>query len=157
MLQLNSTLLVIFISFIIFIFIMQKIFYAPMTEIRKKRSQFIKGMKTEAHNALEEAETLKNEYVQKIRAVKKKVSEKTLEAMNEANEEKNKILEEKKHDVSMILEKGRQKIQEEKEQTFSSLKENISSYAFEISKKILNEEIPITGISPETIDRVINR
>ena len=35
MLELNGTLLIIAISFIIFLLIMQKIFYAPMTEVRK--------------------------------------------------------------------------------------------------------------------------
>ena len=157
LLAFDGTLLVVAVSFVLFTIIMQKLFYGPLTKIREERSQFIKGIKTEAQTAQEEAEKLSSEYTQKIRTAKKKVSEKTLEAMNEANEEKDKILEEKKQDISKLLEEGRQKIREEKDKTFSSLKENISSYAFEISKKILNEEIPLTGVSSETIDRAINR
>ena len=38
LLTINGTLVVIVISFIVFVILMQKIFYGPITEIRRKRS-----------------------------------------------------------------------------------------------------------------------
>jgi len=157
LLTINGTLLVVALSFVIFTIVMQKVFYRPISQIRQKRIKYIKGVKIDAQKAQEEAENLKKEYQEKIIAARKKTSEQTAEAINEANEEKNKILEEKKQDVARFIAEGRQKIQEEKLNTFLSLKENISGYAHDISQKILNENVPLVGVSQEAIDRVINR
>ncbi len=157
LLTLNGTLLIIAVSFIIFTIIMQKIFYGPIFRIRQKRTQYIKGIKSDAMKAQQETEELKKDYTAKILAARKKVSEKTAKAIKEANEEKLQILEEKKQDAHRFLEEGRHRIHRERHKTFESLKENISGYAFDISKKILNEEIPIIGVSQEAIDKAINR
>lgn len=42
LLTINGTLIVIIVSFIIFIILMQKIFYGPITEIRNKRNEYLK-------------------------------------------------------------------------------------------------------------------
>ncbi len=157
LLTINGTILFIVLSFVLFTIIMNKVFYGPITQIRQKRRDYVKSIKSEATNAQEKAEELRKEHIEKIMSAKKKVSEKTSEVMNEANQEKTKILDEKRQDMIKFLEQGRQKIREERHKTFSELKENISSYAFDISKKILNEEIPIVGVSQEAIDRAINR
>ncbi len=157
LLTINGTLPFIAVSFVIFTIIMQKVLYGPISNIRKKRAEYVKGIKSEAVQAQEETEKLKKDYNDKITATRQKVSKKTTEVMNEANEEKSKILQEKRQDVQKFLEEGRSRINGEKQRTFDSLKENISSYAYEISKKILNEEVPMVGVSQEVIDKAINR
>ena len=157
LLEIDGTILFVAVSFVLFTIIMQKVFYGPITQIRNNRKDYIKNIKTEARHAYEEAEKLKNEYLEKIFRAKQKNSEKTAEAINEANQEKARLLEEKKQDISEILREGRQKIEEERLKTFAELKMNISGYASEISKKILNEEIPVTGVSEEIIDNAVNR
>ncbi|HSA07395.1 MAG TPA: ATP synthase F0 subunit B [Candidatus Gastranaerophilales bacterium] len=157
LLEVDGTIIFIAGSFVLFTIIMSKIFYGPIAKIREKREEYIKSIKTEAETAYKEAEELQQEYSEKILAARKKVSEKTKEAMNEATKEKTRILEDKKLVITEFLNETRQNIQEERIKTFNSLKENISIYASDISKKILNEEIPIVGVSSEAIDNAINR
>jgi len=156
LLDINGTSICIAVSFILFTIIMQKLFYAPISQIREKRKQFIMGIKTEADKASEEAGNLQVGYVEKIAEARKKVGEKTAELIAEANEEKTKILEEKRKDIEQFLAESRAKIQQEQDKSLELLKENVSGYAFEISKKILNEEIPIAGVTSEAIDKAMN-
>ncbi len=157
LLTINGTLPVIIVSFILFAFIMQKIFYGPLTAIRKRRSDYINKVKTEANEILQSATDLEEDYKNKLNTAHRKVSARTTEALTEANEEKTKILSEKKQEVSQYVETQNKTIKKEQTEAIEDLKENIMQYAFDISSKILGEEIPITGISPDVIEKALNR
>jgi len=155
LLTINGTLIVIIVSFIIFVVLMQKIFYGPITEIRRKRSDYIKKMKTEADEAFLETQKLNKDYQENIKEARKKVFEKTTELLNEANDEKNKILEEKKQEISEYLVEQKQIIQNDKTEAIEALKGQVMDYAYNISKKILGEEVSMAGLSPEIINKAI--
>ena len=155
LLTINGTIVVIAVSFIIFTIIMQKIFYSPLAKISEKRRLYIKTIKDEATGAFEENEKLNNEYSEKIKSTRKKAMENTTKILDDANQEKIKILTEKKQDVLEFLNIEKTQIQEEKHKNLEKLKENIGDYAFNISKKILEEDIPLAGVSAEAINKVI--
>lgn len=157
LLTINGTLVVIILSFIIFAIIMQKILYGPISEIRRRRSEYVKKQKTEAEEAFLETEKLSKDYQQGLRSAQKKASEKTTEALNEANDEKSKLIESKKQEVSGFLSEQKQIIHDEKNQAVNELKSQVMDYAYNISRKILGEDISMVGISPEIIDKAINR
>lgn len=155
LLTINATLVVIIVSFVIFVILMQKIFYGPITEIRRKRSEYIKKTKAEANEAFLENEELNKDYQEKLKEARKKVFEKTTELMNEANEEKNKVLEDKKQQISEFLNEQQLIIQKDKTEAVETLKEQVMDYAYHISKKILGEEVSMAGISHEIIEKAI--
>jgi len=155
LLTINGTLIVIIVSFIIFVVLMQKIFYGPITEIRRKRSDYIKKMKTEADEAFLETEKLNKDYQNNLKEARKKVSEKTTEMLNEANEEKNKVLEDKKEQIFEYLNEQKQIIQNDKTQAIEALKDQVMDYAFNISKKILGEEVSMAGLNSEIVEKAI--
>lgn len=140
LLTINGTLLFIAVSFVVFTIAMQRIFYAPIAEIRTKRREYFSTIKQEANNALTEAEKLEAEYNKKINAARKKVSDNATRVMAEANLEKNKILEEKRQDIALFLGENRAKIREEKTGSLQSLQESVKTYALDISRKVLGEE-----------------
>ncbi len=155
LLTINGTLVVIVVSFVIFVLLMQKVFYAPMNEIRKRRNNYLKKMKDEANQAFLKAEKLNDEYQDSIRNARKNVSKKTTNLLNEANEEKNKILNEKKQEISEYFNEQKQIILDEKNQAIEELKTQVMDYAYNISKKVLGEEVSMVGISNEVVDRAI--
>ena len=155
LLTINGTLVVIIASFIIFVFLMQKIFYGPITEIRRKRSDYIKKRKAEADEASFEAEKLNQGYQENLKEARKKASEKTMELLNDANNEKNKILEEKTQIISEYLNEQKQIIQNDKNQAIETLKMQVIDYAYNISSKILGEEVSMAGLSPEIVDKAL--
>lgn len=155
LLTINGTLPFIAVSFVLFTIIMQKIFYAPMSKIRKKRSDYIKDIKAEAQQAYEEAEKLQAEYVEKIRNAQKQAAEKTAVEINKANQGKALILEEKKQVVTHFLDENKQRIQQERNNALENLKGNIAEYAFEISKKVIEDDVPVIVVSQESIDNAV--
>ena len=155
LLTINGTLVVIVVSFIIFVVLMQKIFYGPITEIRRKRSEYIKKMIDEANEAFLETEKLNKDYQLNIKEARKKVSEQTKEQINEANEEKNKVLDDKKQEISEYLGDQKQIIQNDKAQAIEALKAHVMDYAYSISTKILGEEVSMEGLSPEIVNKAI--
>ncbi|OGH98321.1 MAG: hypothetical protein A2039_05110 [Candidatus Melainabacteria bacterium GWA2_34_9] len=157
LLTINATLVVIVVSFVIFVILMQKIFYGPITEIRRKRSEYIKKMKDEANDAFLETEKLNKDYQENIKQARKKVFEKTAELLNEANEDKNKVLEDKKQQNSEYLDEQKQIIQNDKIQAIEALKGQVMDYAYNISKKVLGEEVSMAGLNPEIVEKAINK
>jgi len=157
LLTINGTLVVIVVSFVIFVILMQKIFYGPITEIRRKRSEYIKKMKDEANEAFLETEKLNKDYQENIKQARKKVFEKTAELLNEANEEKSKVLEDKKQQNSEYLNEQKEIIQNDKTQAIEALKGQVMDYAYNISRKVLGEEVSMAGLSPELVEKAINK
>ncbi len=157
LLTINGTLLFVMVSFAIFTLIMQKVFYGPMTQIRKKRAEYIQTLKKESQENAEKAEEFKNEYTQRINETEQTVAEKTAAKVNEAEKKKAAVIETKRNAVAKHVRESKEKILEEKQNTLLGLKEEISNYAFDISKKILGEEIPLTDFSSESIDNTVNR
>ena len=147
MLEIDGTLLVIFISFIVFMFIMQKIFYAPMSEVRQERKNYIDTNKDMAVSAKIESETLIKEYDNKITQARIKSNNLVLGSTNEANKEKSGILEEHSKKVVAERDAEREAIARDKANAKESLKPEILSLANFISSKVLGEDIPILNIS----------
>lgn len=143
LLEIDGTLLFIAGSFILFTIVMQRVFYSPLLQIRQKREQHINGLKDAADVAVNKSQELEAEYTGKITATRKKVAENTSKAISEANQERIKILEERKQQVQEFLGAERQQIQVEKQESINNLKENIDSYASDIFRKVLEEDIPV--------------
>lgn len=143
LLEINGTIFFMAVSFIIFVVLMQKVFYAPLSRIRQKRAEHMENIKAGAERAVASAEKLSSEYTSKINQARKKAHENTAKSMAEANEERARILDEKKQDVAEFLNINRTQIQEEKQKTIENLKENIDSYASDIFKKLFEDETAI--------------
>jgi len=156
LLVINGTFIVIIVSFIIFAALMQKIFYGPIIEIKRKRSEHIKDMKTEATEASLESEKLNKSYQENLKDARKTASEKSAAIINEATDEKIKILNEKKQEVSEYLNEQKQIIQNEEAQAVDALKGQIMDYAYNISKKILGEGHSMEGLNPEIVNKALS-
>lgn len=156
LLVINGTFFVIIVSFIIFAVVMQKIFYGPVLEIKRKRSEYTKKMKAEAVEASLESEKLNKNYQESLKEARKTASEKTAAIINEANEEKIKLLNEKKSEVSEYLNEQKQNIQNEKNCAEDALKGQIMDYAYKISEKILGEGCSMENLNPEIVNKALS-
>ena len=157
MLDIDGTLLAIFLSFIVFMFIMQKIFYAPMSEVRKERKNYIDTNKDMAASSKKESESLIDNYNHKITQARVQSNSVVLNATNGANEEKSAILQSHSKKVGEETTSAREDLEKQKDTAKESLKPQVISLAHYISSKVLGEEIPISGITSEMIDKLISR
>lgn len=138
LLQIDGTFIVIGASFIIFMLIMQVIFYGPMLKMKQQRQDYIdenqrhaKVMTEAANNFIESQE----KELQETRGISKEIMAKAVE---EANAKKEKAVKEASDKASQAYSEAKEKIAQSKQQTKESLKDEVSVLADSIVSQILD-------------------
>ena len=157
LLTINGTLVVIVISFVIFIILMQKVFYGPVTAIKNQRNNYLKKMGEDAKNASEESETLSREYQENLNSARKKASDKTSKMVAEANEKKNFVLSDKKQQVNEFLEGQKHILANDEAQALESLKHQVMDFAYKISVKVMGEGTSMESLNPEIVNEAMDK
>ena len=98
--EINATILVSAISFIVFIFIMNKILYKPVLEIMEKRQNYIESNKKEADEHHKKAQDLLADKDAKIADAQRKSRDIVASKADALKEEKAGVLKETKDRVS---------------------------------------------------------
>lgn len=155
MLEFNATFLVSMISFIVFIIIMNAIFYKPILGVIEEREKFIndhyndaKNSKDKVQNLLEQKEKRLNETLSES---KKIVSDK----VNEANEKAKSVTDNAKADSANKIQSAKQELYAKEIQTADALKNNVKDLAETISSKILGENTTIDNIDYDYVNKVL--
>lgn len=156
LLQFDGTFILIVISFVIFMFAMQAVFYGPMMKVRQERQAYIDNKKQSADNSLEEADMLKKRHESKIKDARITASQEVLKSTNQASKEKSQALEKVNADISVKISQSRDKIDKEKYEAKNALKSEVTSLAHLISTRVLGEDIPMVGDSTHLIDNILN-
>ena len=156
MLQFDGTLIVLAISFILFTFIMQWIFYGPMTKVRKNRENYVQGNLDAAQQAVEEAKKLSAQRDEKIALAKKTSTETVSKSTHQANKNKAVMVEEANKLAQDEFAQKKEEIAQDKAQARDALKEHVVQLAHSISTKVLQKEVPMSGVSHEMIERALN-
>lgn len=155
MLEFNATFIVSMVSFIIFIMIMNTIFYKPIFRVINERQNFIDEHNNDAKNSREQAKDLliqkENRLNRALSESKKIVSDKVLATNCEAKA----ITEKAKAETAEKIQTAKENIKVQELNTSGALKNNIKDLAEIISSKILGENVTINNIDNDEINRVL--
>ncbi len=139
--EFNATFIISLISFLMFVFIMNKIFYAPITKIVNEREEKIRKYYESAENYNNDADSILKDRDDKL-ANAEQEARKTI--ANKIEEYNNKS----KDETTIAAQESAQKIKEQKEllyqekiSTESELKSKVVELAQSISSKILGFNI----------------
>lgn len=152
MLQFNATFLVAMFSFILFIIIMDKILYKPISKIVNERDEFINKNYAEAQETNQKSENIHKEHEEKL--IKSKSDSRKLisDRVDAAHKEA-------KQKTEAAILKSREEINQAKDnlhakelETQELLQSDITNLAESITAKLLGENIPINN--PEIINKV---
>lgn len=146
--EFDATFLIALLSFIVFIFIMNKIFYAPVLKIMQERQSFVE-------QNYDSAKTTKNEIKNKSEYINSELEKSRNEARNMIAENSQNLKIQKSKKISEYKENLYNSITEQKDTLRNSaisakeiLKDNVVDLAKEISQKILG-----SSVTTETIDK----
>ena len=153
--EFNATFLATIVSFIIFVFLMNKILYAPILNIMEKRKNFI----DDNYKIVEQND-------EKIQKLNQKKEDKLIEARNEAKEAYNETINEFKTQKTEIitlaqnsakeeLEKSRIELENLSSETKENLKNSITDLANDIVEKIIGYRSEIQGYDNKTVDEIL--
>lgn len=153
--EFNGTFFVTIITFIVFVFLMNKILYAPILNIMEERKNFIDGNyqtardnETKSIEISEEKESLisnaretaREKYNEKITDYKNKRAEAVLEAQNSAKEE---------------LEKTEIELLNLSNEAKESLKGSMTNLANDIVEKVIGYRSDVHGFDNQKIDEIL--
>ena len=154
--EFNATFLVSAISFIIFTFIMNIIFYKPIEKIMDERQRFINEAKSDALNSNTRAdEILKDRETRLNKSIadsKKIVAEK----VNTANENSRALTGQAKQKSQEEIASAKLNLQQEAQLSKEELKAKVKDLAEVISSKITGIDTKIENPDIELVNRILS-
>ena len=145
MLEFNATFLIAMFSFVVFIMIMNAIFYRPILEIIRKRESYINSNYEDSKRFKADAEEYNTTRASKLEQTQEKCRHEFRTAINEAQEAATK-------ELQTAREHTKQEIQARKEQLYikedelnkTIEQEIVKDLAVSITEKILGSKVKIT-------------
>jgi len=137
MVELNSTLVIQMVNFFLLIFLLNVFLYKPILKIIQKRNNLM-------NKSREETLSLREAVDKKVAEYEEKLHQARMEAMNQRDQIKAEgvnaaaaVIEEAKNEVSTMVEGFRAKLEKEREEARTILRDRTKDIALEISEKIL--------------------
>lgn len=153
--EFNATFLATIISFIIFIFLMNKILYAPILDIIEKRKNYIdENYKSAAQNK-EKANALIEEIEDKRAVAKNDARIQYSEAIDEFKNQKKQVILEAQKAANEELSASNLELNNISNETKESLKGSMVELANDIVEKIIGYKPDVQGFNNEKVDEIL--
>ena len=153
--EFNATFIVAFISFVIFIIIMNFILYKPIYKIVSKRKQMIDDNYEIAKTNSSKSKVLLSKREDKLIEAKASSRQKYSKAFEDANSIRNEKIAEAKKEARNSLEENKTKAQEETNQVIEPLRNEGINLAQLILDKILKSHEEMENIDNQYIENLI--
>lgn len=137
--EFNATFLVSIVSFIVFIAIMNAIFYKPVLKIIEEREKFINGNYNDAKNSRDETQVLMNKKDSRLTQALTESRKIITDTVNDANEKSKALTDDAKLANSQKIDITKTQLQEQEKEISQAL--SIQDIAQSISNKVLGIEI----------------
>lgn len=126
------------VNFFVLLFILQKLFYKPVTNAMEERQERIHKAETQADEKMNKAEELIDEYDKKIANVDEEKREILENARQEAKDKKESLLENYREEAENKRKAYLKEIEDEKEVFINNLRRNLGQSAVKIASYILD-------------------
>lgn len=155
--EINATILVSAISFIVFIFIMNKILYKPVLEIMEKRQNYIDANKNEADEHHKKAQQLlvdKDARVAEAQRTSRDIAASKADAIKE---EKSKVLNDTKDSVTSYFSEQKQNLAHQKDEAAANMKYDVADLANRLTTKLMGEGIAFEPVGEQEVEEVMKK
>lgn len=153
--EFNATFLATIVSFIIFVFLMNKILYAPILNIIEKRKNFIdENYKSAAQNK-DEANALIEKIEDKRNVAKDDARIQYSETIDEFKNQKKQVILEAQKAANEELSASNLELNSISNKTKESLKDSMVGLANDIVEKIIGYKPEVQGFDNEKIDEIL--
>ncbi|MBQ4647402.1 MAG: ATP synthase F0 subunit B [Candidatus Gastranaerophilales bacterium] len=153
--EFNATFLATIISFIIFVFLMNKILYAPILNIMQERKNYIDENYKTANENKEKTEVIISEIEERKNVAKNDARTKYDEILDNFKEQKNQLLSQAQQAMKEELEKNNAELTNTSNETKENLKGSMINLANDIVEKIIGYKSEIQGFDNEKINEIL--
>ncbi len=153
--EFNGTFLATIITFIVFVFLMNKILYAPVLDIIENRKNFVDANYKDAQENNAKTEALGKEKEEKLAGAKDDARGKYVSILDEFKNKKSDVIREAQNSAQDELNKAQNDLDNLSNEVKEGLKNRMSELAADISEKILGYRSDINGFDNDTVNRVL--
>ena len=153
--EFNGTFFATIITFIVFVFVMNKILYAPILKVMEEREEFIRSNYKKAEDNNAKSDELAQEKAEKLDEARDDARGKYIEAVDRYKTRKSEILQEAQDKANDELEHSRNELNKVSDEVKQGLKGSMSELANDIVEKVIGYRSEIDGFSEDTVDEVL--
>ena len=153
----NATILVSAISFIVFIFIMNKILYKPVLEIMEKRQNYIDANKNEADEHHKKAQQLLVDKDARVAEAQRTSRDIVASKADAIKEEKSKVLNDTKDSVTSYFSEQKQNLAHQKDEAAANMKYDVADLANRLTTKLMGEGIAFEPVGEQEVEEVMKK
>jgi F-type H+-transporting ATPase subunit b len=146
--EFDATFLIAAISFIVFVFLMNKIFYAPILKIMQERQKFVEDNFNNARTISQETTKQTNYHDNELEKSRENARVKISEKSQQLKQERTVEISKYKEELSNNLLKEKEALKNSAIQAKETLKDSVVEIAKEVSEKLLGE-----GVNSELINK----
>ena len=144
MIEFNATFLVAMLSFVVFIMIMNAIFYRPILNIMRKRDEYINSNYNEANSNFEEAQKLDAQRTEKIQQTQNQCRTDIKNIVEEAQNIASKNAQDARAKVKDEIQSRKDSLTRESEALEGALKSGVvTDLASSITSKLLGKDLAV--------------
>ena len=155
--EINATILVSAISFIVFIFIMNKILYKPVLEIMEKRQNYIDANKNEADEHHKKAQQLLVDKHARVAEAQRTSRDIVASKADAIKEEKSKVLNDTKNSVTSYFSEQKQNLAHQKDEAAANMKHDVADLANRLTTKLMGEGIAFEPVGEQEVEEVMKK
>ena len=141
MIDIDSTLWIQLVNFLILVFILKILLYKPILGIMEKRRQQFDGARDEVRGLHEAVEKKMAEYEEAVRKAKQAAMEQKSEFVKEGAEEARKIVDAVRGVIPKMMEEFQGKMNRENDEARGVLKNQSQRLSLEIAEKVLGRSL----------------
>ena len=139
--EFNATFIAAMVSFVIFILIMNQIYYKPISNVVNERNKIIDDNYKDAMNSKEKTDSIHKEKDSRLNETTKQAKEIVNTKVNEAHNKSIEITDNAKKQYADETDRAKNNLLTEEEDINKVLSENIDELAGHISSKILGDNV----------------
>ncbi len=135
--DLNATLPTIVLEFLLLAFLLNKIFYGPLTQVIDQRNEFVRSAQAEAKQQLEQVEGLASQFQSEIAQARLKSQQMMSETEAEVAQVRNQKISEVQAEAQSKLEAAQAAAEQEKQAALQQLQAQVDDLSQQITRKLL--------------------
>jgi F-type H+-transporting ATPase subunit b len=145
MLNINLTLVVQMVLFLIYAVLLNQVFFKPVTRVLTERKAHIDRQTAQATDALKQVQELQANYDAKLKAAHAQAQEAIQAAIGEADKKRQALIDSVKLDIHREVDTARQSIQSERSAALATLESDVGQFSEAIKRKVLSGSPAYSG------------
>jgi len=139
--NLNRTLLLQVVNFLILIVLLQRFLYKPLTQFLRTRADGIKRSLEEAKAAREGAAKAQQEYEAQIAATRREAAALREAAVREVEEERQRLLKASRDEATRLLSEAKTQIEQEVKRAKAELREEVVGLSLGVAERLIGRSL----------------